>query len=204
MLSTLNEIIEDLQNGNMVIVSDSQSRENEGDLILPAQYANENNIGFFIRYTSGIVCVAVTSERAEQLELPQMVKNNEEKNTTAFTVSVDAKYGISTGISAADRALTIQLLANENTQPFDLVRPGHIFPLQAVDGLLGERLGHTEAAVHLLKEANLESVGVLAEIVDDQGNPIKGQDLFDFAKDHDLSMITIEEIVNESNLILQG
>jgi 3,4-dihydroxy-2-butanone 4-phosphate synthase len=195
MFASYSQIIDSLNDGKIVIVSDSESREDEGDLILPAKYANDENIGFFIRYTSGILCAAITQSRADVLELPQMVIDNEEKHTTAFTVSVDAKFGIGTGISAQDRATTFQLLANENAQAFDFVRPGHIFPLVAADDLLEQRQGHTEVTVHLMKEFEDEPVGVLSEIVDDFGNPLKGEDLKAFATNFDIPITTIERII---------
>ena len=193
-MSALKTAIADLKAGKPIIVVDSPDREDEGDIVMAAQFATAEWIAFTIRHTSGYLCAPMTNARANELELPLMVENNQDSRGTAYTVSVDASEGISTGISAADRALTLRTLGNPSTGPADLVRPGHILPLRAVPGGVRERAGHTEATVDLLTLAGLEPVGVIGEIMNDDGTMMRGAQLTDFAKEHGLTVLSIEEL----------
>jgi 3,4-dihydroxy 2-butanone 4-phosphate synthase/GTP cyclohydrolase II len=179
----------------MVLVVDDEDRENEGDLIMAAEMATPEALAFAIRHTSGLICVAITEERAEELRLPLMVSYGDDPRGTAFTVSVDLKEGTSTGVSASDRALTSRALADPSTQPHQLCRPGHIFPLRARPGGVLERAGHTESAVDLCRLAGLAPVGVLAEIMNDDGTMARRPQLRRFASEHGLAMLTVADIV---------
>ncbi|HKY49831.1 MAG TPA: bifunctional 3,4-dihydroxy-2-butanone-4-phosphate synthase/GTP cyclohydrolase II [Candidatus Limnocylindria bacterium] len=179
----------------MIIVVDDEDRENEGDLTLAAEACTPEAVAFIRKYASGVVCVPMTSERLEQLDLPQMVQRNEARLGTAFTVSVDARDGITTGISAADRARTIRVLADPNTRPGDVVKPGHIFPLRARDGGVLVRAGQTEAAVDLCRLAGLQPVGVICEITNPDGSMSRLPQLKLFAKRHGLKMITVKDLI---------
>ncbi|MCW4464519.1 3,4-dihydroxy-2-butanone-4-phosphate synthase [Glutamicibacter sp. MNS18] len=180
--------------GRAVVVVDDEDRENEGDIIFAAQFATPELMGFTIRYSSGVICVPMGAERADELGLAPMVGINQDAKGTAFTVSCDAAEGISTGISAADRALTARLLAAPDTTARQLSRPGHIFPLRANERGVLARRGHTEAAVDLCVGAGLEPVGVLVEIVHDDGSMMRLDDLRGFAAEHDLPLISIEDL----------
>jgi 3,4-dihydroxy 2-butanone 4-phosphate synthase/GTP cyclohydrolase II len=193
-MSALNAALADLQAGKPIIVTDSTERENEGDLVMAAQFATTEWIAFTIRHSSGFLCAPMTNARANELELPLMVENNQDPRGTAYTVSVDASDGMSTGISAADRALTLRVLANASTGPADLVRPGHIIPLRAAPGGVRERAGHTEATVDLLTLAGLEPIGVIGEITGDDGSMTRGAELTAFAAEHGLTIVSIEEL----------
>jgi 3,4-dihydroxy 2-butanone 4-phosphate synthase/GTP cyclohydrolase II len=193
-MSALNAALADLQAGKPIIVTDSTERENEGDLVMAAQFATTEWIAFTIRHSSGFLCAPMTNARANELELPLMVENNQDPRGTAYTVSVDAADGMSTGISAADRALTLRVLANASTGPADLVRPGHIIPLRAAPGGVRERAGHTEATVDLLTLAGLEPIGVIGEITSDDGSMTRGAELTAFAAEHGLTIVSIEEL----------
>jgi 3,4-dihydroxy 2-butanone 4-phosphate synthase/GTP cyclohydrolase II len=193
-MSALNAALADLQAGKPIIVTDSTERENEGDLVMAAQFATTEWIAFTIRHSSGFLCAPMTNARANELELPLMVENNQDPRGTAYTVSVDAADGMSTGISAADRALTLRVLANASTGPADLVRPGHIIPLRAAPGGVRERAGHTEATVDLLTLAGLEPIGVIGEITSDDGSMTRGAELSAFAAEHGLTIVSIEEL----------
>jgi len=193
-MSALNAALADLQAGKPIIVTDSTERENEGDLVMAAQFATTEWIAFTIRHSSGFLCAPMTNARANELELPLMVENNQDPRGTAYTVSVDAADGMSTGISAADRALTLRVLANASTGPADLVRPGHIIPLRAAPGGVRERAGHTEATVDLLTLAGLEPIGVIGEITGDDGSMTRGGELTAFAAEHGLTIVSIEEL----------
>ncbi len=182
--------------GEFVVVVDDESRENEGDLILAADAATPEAIAFMVRHTSGLICVALPGEVLDRLELPLMVRDNAESFQTAFTVSVDKRDGISTGISASDRAATIRALADPATRAVDLVRPGHLFPLRARSGGVLERPGHTEAAHDLARLAGRCAGGVLCEIVNTDGEMARRPDLFRFARQHDLVIVSIEQLVN--------
>lgn len=189
--------LRDLAEGKAVVVMDDEDRENEGDLIFAAEKATPELVSFVVRYTSGYVCVALTDSECDRLDLPPMHHSNADAYRTAFTVTVDAKEGISTGISAADRAHTIRLLAAATTQPSDLVRPGHVLPLRAREGGVLRRPGHTEAAVDLTRMAGLAPAGALCEIVSqkDDGEMARGDELQVFADDHELTLITIADLI---------
>ena len=184
-----------VRRGEIVIVVDDADRENEGDLIMAAEAATPEKIAFFVRHTSGYICAPVEGARADALELPLMVEQNQEQHRTAYTVSVDASRGVTTGISAADRARTIRLLADPASGPGDLVRPGHVLPLRAVPGGVLKRAGHTEAAVDLARLAGLAPAGALAEVVNDDGSMARLPQLRAFALEHDLLIITIADLI---------
>ena len=181
--------------GQPVVVADHPGRENEGDLIMAAEKITAEQVAFFVRYTSGIICVPLLAARLEQLQLPLMVRDNTESHRTAFTVTVDWKHGTTTGVSAADRAATIRALANPSTTATEFARPGHIFPLLSQPAGVLARPGHTEAAVDLVRMAGLFPAGVLCEIVNDDGTMARGTQLEEFARPHRLPFITIPELV---------
>jgi 3,4-dihydroxy 2-butanone 4-phosphate synthase / GTP cyclohydrolase II len=190
------DIVDDIRDGKMVIVADDEGRENEGDLVMAAEKVIPEAIAFFVRHTSGIICMPMTRERLDQLRLPQMVPDNTETHRTAFTISVDYKYGTTTGISAADRAATIRALANLDTKPEDFTRPGHIFPLRYTEGGVLTRAGHTEASVDLVKLAGVRSpCAVICEVVNDDGTMKRGTDLLAFARGHRLKIGTIADLI---------
>lgn len=195
VLAPIEEAVAAIARGDLVVVVDDEDRENEGDLIMAAQYATPERIAFIVNHSSGVICTAITEERADQLDLPLMVAQNTEAMRTAFTVTVDAAQGVTTGISAADRAETIRALASGSTGPSDLARPGHIFPLRARPGGVLKRAGHTEAAVDLAVLAGLEPAGVLCEVVRPDGSMARLPDLIDFAADHGLPMISIADLI---------
>lgn len=192
---SVEETLEEFRKGNMVIVTDDANRENEGDLILAAEKATPEKISFMIRYTSGVICVPMEGADLDRLELPLMTVQNTESMRTAYTISVDAKEGVSTGISAADRARTIRLLASPSTAPEDLVRPGHVFPLRYREGGVLRRAGHTEAAVDLARLAGLRASGVLAEVINDDGSMARLPDLIQFKEKHGLKLCSIESLI---------
>ena len=195
-LGTIEEAIAAIGRGEMVVVVDDEDRENEGDLIMAAQYATQEAISFFISHTSGLICVAVKGDRLDELELPLMVANNTESQRTAFTVSVDYRHGTTTGISAHDRSATIRALADRNFRSSDFVRPGHIFPLRYKEGGVLKRAGHTEASVDLAIAAGLEPAGVLCEIVtEDKSQMARAEDLKSFCEKYGLVMVSIAELV---------
>jgi 3,4-dihydroxy 2-butanone 4-phosphate synthase / GTP cyclohydrolase II len=193
------DLVEDalaaLRGGRMVLVVDDEDRENEGDLIMAAECVTPRDVAFMVRHTTGLLCVAVTEERADELRLPLMVGDGDDPRGTAFTVSVDLKAGTSTGVSASDRALTVAALALPGTRPGDLSRPGHVFPLRArAGGVLG-RAGHTESAVDLCRLAGLTPAGLLAEIVNDDGTMARRPELARFAAEHAMVKVTVADIV---------
>lgn len=194
MPSNLEQALADFKSGKIIIVTDAENRENEADLVFAGESATKEKLAFMIRYTSGIICVAITADRAKKLQLPQMVTDNQDDKKTAFTVSVDCKVGITTGISAQERANTILALANDQTKSSDLLRPGHIFPLVAITDLLKSRQGHTEAAVALTLLTDQKPVGVIAELVNDDGTMMRSAALEQFAQKHKLSIISIKEL----------
>jgi len=181
--------------GELVIVVDDADRENEGDLIIAAEKMTPEAMGFMVRHTSGVICMPMMGEHLDELQVPLMVANNTEHNRTAFTVSVDARNGVTTGISAADRTATVYTLIDPNTRPDDLVRPGHIFPLRYREGGVLKRAGHTEAAVDLARLAGCKPAGVLAEIVNDDGTMARLPQLERFAAEHDLQLISIADLI---------
>jgi 3,4-dihydroxy 2-butanone 4-phosphate synthase/GTP cyclohydrolase II len=193
--NTIPEAIEEIKQGKFVIVVDDEDRENEGDLIMAAEMATPENVNFFAKYGRGLVCVPMTEERLQALDLAPMVDKNTARLGTRFMVSVDAFEGTTTGISAYDRSVTIQKLASDDTKPTDLGRPGHIFPLHALDGGTLVRAGHTEAAVDLARLAGLKPVGVLCEIMDEDGSMARVPKLYEMAKEHGLKMITVRDLI---------
>ena len=188
--------IADIAAGRPVVVIDDADRENEGDIIFAASKATPELLTFMIRYTSGVICVPMPGEMLDRLQLPLMTTQNAERMRTAYTISVDARDGVTTGISAADRARTIRTLADSATEPYEIVRPGHVFPLRYAPGGVLRRRGHTEAAVDLARLAGLTPAGVLAEIVNDDGTMARLPELRKFADDHDLALISIEQLIS--------
>ena len=187
--------VEAFARGEIVVVTDDDDRENEGDLVMAAVHATPEKMAFIIRNTAGIVCTPVTSELAHRLRLAPMVAENDAPHGTAFTVSVDYKHGTTTGISADDRVATVRNLANNNAGAADFVRPGHVFPLIAKDGGVLMRSGHTEAAIDLCRLANLEPVGVICELVNDDGTVMRGPQIKAFAEKHKLKQISVDELI---------
>ena len=193
-LKNIAEAVEVFAQGKFLIVIDDENRENEGDLIISGEKITDQDMAFLIRHTSGIICSAISAKRAKDLNLPIMVRENEDSRRTAFTISIDAREGLTTGISATERANTVRKLASNQSKPADFIRPGHVFPLIAhPDGLAG-RSGHTEAGLALCQLANQGESGVLSELVNDDGTVMKGQQLFDFAEQFNIPVITIEDL----------
>ncbi len=192
----IEEIIAAIERGEMVIMVDDEDRENEGDLILAADAATPDKIGFMLRHTSGIICLSVIGERLDELDIPMMVARNTDLRRTAFTVSIDAARGTTTGISAADRCTTIEAVLDPDTKPEDLARPGHLYPLRYEPGGVLKRTGHTEAAVDLADLAGRYRAGVLAEVMNDDGTVARLPELERFAKEHDLLMGTIADLIS--------
>jgi 3,4-dihydroxy 2-butanone 4-phosphate synthase/GTP cyclohydrolase II len=191
----IDELLDELRQGRIVIVTDDANRENEGDLILAAEKATPERINFMIRYTSGVLCVPMEGKDLDRLELPLMTLRNTESMRTAYTISVDAKEGVSTGISATDRSRTVRLLSDPSTAAGDLVRPGHVFPLRYREGGVLRRAGHTEAAVDLARLAGLRPAGVLAEVINDDGSMARLPDLVRFKEQHRLKICSIENLI---------
>jgi 3,4-dihydroxy 2-butanone 4-phosphate synthase / GTP cyclohydrolase II len=193
--ASIEDAVAAIGRGEIVVVVDDEDRENEGDLIMAAEFATPEKIAFFVRHTSGVICMPMTGDRLDALELPLMVSDNTEAQRTAFTVSVDYRHDTTTGISAADRSTTIQALIDPATRPRDLAKPGHIFPLRYREGGVLKRAGHTEAAVDLARMAGLYPAGVLCEIVNEDGTMARVPDLETFCAEHDLLMISIADMV---------
>jgi 3,4-dihydroxy 2-butanone 4-phosphate synthase/GTP cyclohydrolase II len=193
-MSNLDKALADFKAGKFVVVTDDENRENEADLILLAEKATAENIGFMVRYTSGVICGIINEETAKRLKLPLMVKRNEDNHTTAFTVTVDAIAGRSTGIPAEERANTLRALANPNSEATEFARPGHVFPLISVPGGLHQRRGHTEASIALCELTGSNPSAVLSELVNDDGSMMRGQQITDFAAEHGLEVISIDEL----------
>ncbi len=194
-LNSVEEIVADLKAGRMVLIVDDEDRENEGDLIMAAELATPEAVAFMIRYTSGIICVPMEEDRLARLDLPQMVASNSESHRTAFTVSVDVHAGTTTGVSSSDRTATIHALANASSKPLDFARPGHIFPLRSRRGGVLVRTGHTEAAVDLCRMAGLQPVGVLSEVMNEDGTMARRPELEAFARRHSLKIGTIADLI---------
>ena len=194
-LSSIEEIIEEARNGRMFILIDDPNRENEGDLIIPAQMVTPETINFMAKFGRGLICLALTKQRIAQLELPLMNPSNQKNDLTAFTISIEAKEGVTTGISAADRAHTISVAINHNRKKEDIVSPGHIFPLMAWDGGILERAGHTEASVDIAKIAGLNPSGVICEIMNNDGEMARLPELINFAKKHSLKIGTVSDLI---------
>jgi 3,4-dihydroxy 2-butanone 4-phosphate synthase/GTP cyclohydrolase II len=193
---SIESVIADLQRGRMVIVVDDADRENEGDLIMAAQFVTPNAVNFMAKHARGLICVPTTSERLQQLGIERMVRQNRETFKTDFQVTVDAARGISTGISAPDRAETIRLMSDPTAVPDDLVQPGHVFPLRARPGGVLQRAGHTEAAVDLVRLAGCRPVGVICEIMQDDGSMARLRELMQFARKHRLKLCTIADLIS--------
>ncbi len=194
-LATIPEIISEAKNGKMFILVDDESRENEGDLVIPAAKCDDQKINFMAKYGRGLICLALTEERVEQLGLPLMSMNNESRHKTAFTISIEARTGISTGISAFDRAKTIRDAIDFKNGKEAIVSPGHIFPLKAQNGGVLVRAGHTEAAVDIAALAGLNHSGVICEIMNDDGSMARMPDLIKFAKHHKIKIATIADLI---------
>jgi len=193
--ATVEEAIEDIRNGRMVVVVDDPDRENEGDLVIAAQFATPDSVNFMATHARGLICLCLTAERCEELGLPPMAQRNEAPLGTAFTVSVEAREGVTTGISAADRAHTIQVAIDPESTPHDLVQPGHVFPLRARDGGVLVRAGQTEAAVDLARLAGLVPAGVVCEIMNEDGTMARVPDLVPYCDRHGLRMITVADLI---------
>jgi len=192
--SKIERAVEDIMNGKFVIVVDSEERENEGDLVIAAEKITPEKINFMIKHARGLICVPMTGERLDELKLPSMVNGNV-GNRCAFAMSVDAKNSTTTGISAFDRAATIKALIDKKTNPDELLRPGHMFPIRYREGGVLKRQGHTEASVDLSKLAGLYPAAVICEIINDDGTMAKMDDLLRFSEKHSLNIITVDEIV---------
>ena len=194
---TVEKAIADIREGRMVIVADDEDRENEGDLVMAAAKVTPDHVNFMTKHGRGLICVALTDERADDLDLPLMTQRNTDPQETAFTISVDAhrRFGVTTGISAQDRAKTIEVLTSPNSDPSDLRRPGHIFPLRAKSGGVLRRVGQTEASVDLARMADLPPVGVICEILNEDGTMARRRELNDFAIEHGLRFITVAQMV---------
>jgi len=195
-LNTIEEIIADLRAGKMVVLMDDEDRENEGDLIMAAQKVRPEDINFMARYGRGLICLTLTRERCERLRLPLMVRDNNAKHSTNFTVSIEAASGVTTGISAADRAVTVQAAVAPDAQPSDVVQPGHIFPLMAQPGGVLTRAGHTEAGCDLAGLAGLEPAAAIVEILNEDGTMARRPDLEVFAREHGLKIGTIADLIH--------
>lgn len=195
-LNTIEEAIEDIRQGKIIIVVDDEDRENEGDFLAAAEKVTPEMINFMATHGKGLICAPLTEKRCDELELHSMVKNNTDHMETAFTVSVDLKgHGVTTGISASDRAKTILALVNEDTKPYDLARPGHIFPLTAKQGGVLRRTGHTEAAIDFARLAGFKAAGVIVEIMNEDGSMARLPQLVEVAKKFDLKLVSIENLV---------
>ena len=194
-IASIETIINDARNGRMFILVDAEDRENEGDLIIPAQFATPDAVNYMAKHARGLICLSLSKPRADALQLDLMTQDNRESMGTAFTVSIEAAQGVTTGISAHDRARTIQVAIDPNSKPDDLVKPGHIFPLIAKDGGVLVRAGHTEAAVDISRAAGLHPSGVICEIMNDDGSMARLPDLVEFGKKHDLNIGTIADLI---------
>ncbi|CAM3708756.1 bifunctional 3,4-dihydroxy-2-butanone-4-phosphate synthase/GTP cyclohydrolase II [Parendozoicomonas haliclonae] len=195
-LNTAQELIDDIRQGKMVILMDDEDRENEGDLIVAAEKVTPEIINFMCTYARGLICMPMTAKRCDFLGLPQMTANNKEVYSTAFTVSIEAAEGVTTGISAADRARTVQVAISPMSRPEDIIQPGHIFPLRAMDGGVLQRAGHTEAGVDLARLAGLEAGAVIVEIMNEDGTMARRPDLEIFAEKHGLKIGTIADLIH--------
>ncbi len=195
-LDSVEEAVAAIAAGKAVVVVDDEDRENEGDLIFAASKSTPALMAFTIRYSSGVICAPMTSATLDRLGIPLMTPHNRDRHRTAYTVSVDARDGVTTGISAADRSHTVRVLNDSATEPFEITQPGHVFPLRYQEGGVLVRPGHTEAAVDLARMAGLSPAGVISEIVNDDGTMKRGRELREFADEHDLKMISIEDLIH--------
>ena len=194
MKTNLEKVLSDVRAGVPVVVVDDYDRENEGDIVIAAEVASIANLVFTMNHAKGLMCIPMLGEDLDRLKIPPMVQNNEDKNQTPFAVSVDAIEGVSTGMSAADRLLTLNVLTGNNSVPAQLSRPGHLFPLRAQPGLLQDRRGHTEGSLQLLKLAGMKQVAIICEIMNDDGTMTSGAQLPAYCEKHDLNIISIEEL----------
>lgn len=192
--------IESMQHGRGILLVDDEHRENEGDLIYPTSNMTVEQMALMIRECSGIVCLCLSDDRCKMLELPPMVEHNDSQNQTAFTISIEAKRGVTTGVSAADRLTTIQVACAENAQASDLAHPGHVFPLRAREGGLLERRGHTEGTIDMVKLSGLGDSGVLCELQNEDGSMARLPEIIDFGLKHNIPVLTIEDIVQYRTL----
>ncbi|MGB0546473.1 MAG: 3,4-dihydroxy-2-butanone-4-phosphate synthase [Paracoccaceae bacterium] len=208
VISSVEEIIEDARNGRMFVLIDHEDRENEGDLVIPAQMATPDAINFMATHGRGLICLALTSERVDQLGLELMSTNNSSRHETAFTISIEAREGVTTGISAHDRARTVAVAIDASKGPSDLATPGHVFPLRAKSGGVLVRAGHTEAAVDIARLAGLNSSGVICEIMNEDGTMARLPELISFAQRHGLKIGTISDLIayrrRNDNLVRSG
>ena len=208
VISSVEEIIEDARNGRMFVLIDHEDRENEGDLVIPAQMATPDAINFMATHGRGLICLALTSERVDQLGLELMSTNNSSRHETAFTISIEAREGVTTGISAHDRARTVAVAIDASKGPSDLATPGHVFPLRARSGGVLVRAGHTEAAVDIARLAGLNSSGVICEIMNEDGTMARLPELIGFAQRHGLKIGTISDLIayrrRNDNLVRSG
>jgi len=195
-MKRVEEALDALRNGRGVLVTDNEQRENEGDLIFAAQSLTREQVAMLIRECSGIICLCLTDETVQRLELPMMVEHNGSRFQTAFTVSIEAAEGVTTGVSATDRLTTIQTAIADNALPDHISRPGHVFPLRARPGGVLERQGHTEATVDLMRLAGLKPCGVLCELTNPDGSMAQLPDIMRFSQQHDFPLVTVDDIVN--------
>lgn len=195
IISSIEEVLEDARFGKMFILVDAEDRENEGDLIIPAQYCNAEAVNFMAKHGRGLICLAITAQRARELRLEWMTRRNRSRNRTAFTISIEASAGVTSGVSAQDRAHTIAVAIDPQKRDSDLVSPGHMFPLVARDGGVLTRAGHTEAAVDIARLAGLLPAGVICEILKEDGTMARLPDLAKFAQTHDLKIATIADLI---------
>ncbi len=195
-LSKISSIIQDAKKGKMFILVDDKNRENEGDLIIPGSKCNSKNINFMAKHGRGLICLALTKKQIDNLKLPLMSPNNKSRMQTAFTISIEAKKGITTGISAQDRAKTIKTAINPKVRKSDIVSPGHVFPLMAKNGGVLERAGHTEASVDISKLSNLNPSSVICEVMNEDGRMARLKDLYKFSKKHKIKVASIEDLIS--------
>ena len=198
-IERVKKAIASIKAGQGVLVLDDEDRENEGDIIWAAESITSEQMALTIRYGSGIVCLCLPKKRCDELNLPMMVENNTSKNNTAFTISIEAANGVTTGVSAADRVTTIKAAVNDNAKPSDLNHPGHVFPLVAKEGGVLVRRGHTEASIDLVTLAGLQPAAVLCELTNDDGTMARAPEVVKFAKQHHMPVVTIEDIVEYRN-----
>lgn len=202
--STVRDVIEEIRSGGMVVICDDEAREAEGDLVMAAEFVTPEAINFMVTHGRGLVCLPMVGEMVERLEIPDMVGRNEDRLGTAFTVSIEAREGVTTGISAADRARTIRVAVDPASGPGDLTMPGHIFPLKAKPGGVLGRAGHTEAAVDLARIARLCAAGVICEVMNDDGTMARVTDLERFTERHGLKMVSISQIIEHRRRQAKG
>ena len=196
LMSSVKDALEDLRKGKIIIVIDDPKRENEGDLIMAAEFVTDEQMAFFIRYTGGIICAPVKKCLMDKLEIGMMVENNTDYKNTAFTESIDYSIGTSTGISAADRVKTVRALTDKSVNASDFTRPGHVFPLVYAEGGVLSRAGHTEAGVDLMELAGLKPVAIISELMNDDGTLMRNEDLMAFAKKWEMPLISVADIIS--------